>query len=216
MTNLQKEALLRMARDLSRGDPLIIAAVQAAIENPPRTTEEVGFYVSGDESDFENCFRKLCGLLDDSPWGSSAEDKYVREIFAEWVGPGRLAALPEEVERAFPDPGDEVDAGRAKRHFGAATRAVENAFHRAGAPLLSLDTGGGDTLIFVNVEPTVADRWRDVELGKTYDGDTLAVRSPMWSEFWEHLSSFSDDDLGELPEGVPGPRPLRSLETVVK
>jgi hypothetical protein len=225
MDELQKNALIRMAHDLSRGDTRIVAAARAAVEKPPRTTEEVGFYVSGDENDLENCFRMICGLIEESHWGSSAEDKYCAEIFEQWVGEGRLEELPAEAQHAFenleelhPHSLEDTDALRSelRAHFTAAVESIERAFEAIGQPLLSLDTGGGDTLFFVNVEPHVADKWRDVELGKSHDGDSLAIRSPMWPVLWEYLGYCTGDDLGEVPAGVAPLRPLQPLDEAMK
>lgn len=224
MDILQQKALLQLAHDLSRNDASVIATMKTAIANPPRTTEEVGYYVSGNENDFENCFRKLCGLLEETAYGSSVEDKYCTEIFEQWVGPGRLQQLPDVLSKAIPgyDTSDEPDcngpdSGEAnsaaianlRKYFPTVAREIETAFAAMGAPLLSLDTNGGDTLLFVNAESDVAERWRDVELGRTYDGGVLAVRSPMWHRFWDFLGYFLE--LRDPPGDLRPNRELRQL-----
>lgn len=217
MNTLQQKALLRLAHDLGRGEASVLAAMTVAIANPPRTTETVGFYVSGSENDFENCFRKLCALLEETAFGSSVEDKYCLEIFEQWVRPGRLQQLPEVLPKVIPGYGtfDETDPDAAcanlRKHFPTIAREIETAFAAMGAPLLSLDTDGGDTLLFVNAEPAVAERWRDVELGQTHDGGILAVRSPMWHTLWEYLGYAGFGEIGDPPEELPPNRELRQL-----
>jgi len=111
MTDRQKQALLALATDLSRGDAGLIAKVNAALANPPRTTEEVGYYVTEDNSDFENCTRKTVSVLSETPHAMSVEDKYVFEIFEQWTAPGRLAELPAAFRDMLPDWfGDEPEA----------------------------------------------------------------------------------------------------------
>jgi hypothetical protein len=215
MTPEQASALIDFATDFSRGNADIVASVKAAIASPPRTTEEVGYYLSGKENDFENCFRRAVALLE--PYTMSAEDKYVYEIFSLWVGedcllkvapPELVAAFPEflssseeEAEEAPPDSARAAEraAARIRSGYAAGVRALESAFDAAGFPLLSLDLGGGDTLVFVNVERRIADRWRGKVLGHTHEGTELGVRSPMWQAFWHHLDYALGSDLGPPP-----------------
>jgi hypothetical protein len=226
MNTLQQKALLRLAHDLGRGEASVLAAMTVAIANPPRTTETVGFYVSGKENDFENCFRKLCGLIEETEYGSSVEDKYCTEIFEQWVGPGRLQQLPQALSKAIPgyDTSEDPDSGgpdsgeanaeaiaNLHKYFPTVAREIEMAFAALGAPLLSLDTNGGDTLLFVNAEPDVAERWRDVELGRTHNGGILAIRSPMWHRFWDFLGYAGLFELGDPPEELRPDRELRQL-----
>jgi hypothetical protein len=211
VTPTQASALAAVAAELSRGDKRVIAKMKAALADPPRTTEEVGFYVSGDENAFENCFRKLASLLVGKPYAMSAEDKYIHELFEHWTGRGRLKALPEAFHSMLPGSGAEPAAARARLRKGFVTgvQAVEQAFEDLGAPLLSVDTGGGDTMLMVLATPETAARWRDVKLGETHDGIDLAVRSPMWDVLWAYLEYSSGVDLGRPPK-LPA-RPLRKL-----
>lgn len=222
MTERQKQALLALATDLSRGDADVIAKVQAAIDNPPRTTEEVGYYVSEKNNAFENCFRKLVSLLSETPYAMSIEDKYVYEIFALWTAPGRLDELPAAFRDIFPDwfgvepeAEDEDDAEEFRQALTAryveGVNAVEKSFEELGAPLLSFDTGSSDTMVFIQATPEVADRWRNVKLGESHDGEPLAVRSPMWDMLWANISYAADLDLEDPPGDLPSP-PLRDLE----
>jgi len=202
MTPEQAAALVALATDISDGDVDVVRQIQAAIRKPPRTTQEVGFYVSGKESDFELCFRHLVTLLDG--YTSSAEDNYVYEIFPQWFGPDRLlesppaelvAAFPEflaesaEEADAAPDSGQLVErlAARLVQRYAPAVFAVERAFENVGRPLLTFELGGGDTLVFVNVTPPVAERWRDKVLGHTHRGHPLGLRAPLWDAFWAHV-----------------------------
>src|SRR5690349_6740595 len=102
MDTLQQKALLRLAHDLSRGDAKLVRAMKAAIAKPPTTTEDVGFYVSGNENAFENCFRKLCGLLEDREHVIGVEDKYCFDIFEQWTEAGQLERLPASLFKAIP------------------------------------------------------------------------------------------------------------------
>ena len=218
MDALQQKALLRLAHDFSRSDQKVIRAVKAAIANPPHTTEEVGFYVSGDENDFENCFRKLCSLLEDHEHALGVEDKYCFDIFEQWVDAGVIEQLPAALFKAIPldetfgDSGPEEFAGNLRKYFPTAARELEAAFAVRGVPLLSLDTNGGDTLLFITPELEAAERWRDVELGQTHDGGILAVRSPMWQKFWRYIGYASGSKVGKPPADLPGDRPLRQLD----
>lgn len=214
MTPEQASALIDFATDFSRGNADLVASVKAALASPPRTTEEVGYYLSGKENDFENCFRRTVALLE--PYTTSAEDKYVYEIFSLWIGQDCLLKVaPPELAAAFPDflssneeeeeaPPDsaraaERAAARIRSGYAAGVRALESAFDTAGFPLLSFDLGGGDTLVFANVERRIADRWRGKVLGYTHDGTALGVRSPMWGAFWNHLDYALGLDLGSPP-----------------
>jgi hypothetical protein len=221
MDAAQKTALLRIAHDLSRGDQTLIAAMEAAIANPPSTTETVGYYLSGRETVFENCFRKLASLLSDTPHASSAEDKYIFEIFDQWAE--RLEALPEAFTKAFwfldagSDPGMSEDESQEKARkslradYVAGVRALEKAFADAGEPLLCVDTGGGDTILFLNATPEAAERWRNVKVGETYEGVPLGIRSPMWDAFWFHVDYASRLELGDPPGDLARPEPLREV-----
>lgn len=217
MDTLQQRALLRLAHDLSDSDQKVIRAMRAAIADPPRTTEEVGFYVSGNENDFENCFRKLCSLLEDHEHATGVEDKYCFDIFEQWVEAGQLAELPAALRKAIPldetfgDTGPEEFGGNLRKHFPTAAHELEAAFAGRGTPLISLDTSGGDTLLFITPGAEAAERWRDVELGQTHDGGTLAVRSPMWHKFWRYIGYSSGLKLGKPPADLPGNRALRQL-----
>ena len=217
MDTLQQTALLRLAHDLSRGDQKVIHAMKAAIADPPHTTEDVGFYVSGSENAFENCFRKLCSLLEDREHAVGVEDKYCFDIFEQWLDAGLLERLPTALLKAIPldetfgDAGPEEFAGNLRKFFPNAARELEAAFAGRGTPLLSLDTNGGDTLLFITPEPEAAERWRDVELGQTHDGGTLAVRSPMWHKFWRYIGYASGSKVGKPPADLPANRPLRQL-----
>lgn len=221
MTDRQKKALLAVASDLSRGDAGVIAKVEAALANPPRTTEEVGYYVTEKNTPFENCFRKLVSLLAETPYAMSVEDKYVYEILALWTAPGRLDQLPAAFRDMFPDwfgvepEAEDEDAAEETRqkltaNFVAGVSAVEKAFEATGEPLLSFDTGSSDTMVFIQATPEAADRWRNVKLGESHDGEPLAVRSPMWNVLWGNISYSADLDLGDPPDDLPSP-PLREL-----
>ena len=66
-------------------------------------------------------------------------------------------------------------------------------------------------MLFVQVTPDVAKRWRDTKLGETHDGVDLAVRSPMWDVVWANIDYAADLDLDDPPENLPS-RPLRTLK----
>jgi hypothetical protein len=223
MTPEQADALIQVAADFSRGNTEIVGAMRAAIAKPPRTKEEVGHYLSGNENDFENCFRCMVSLL--RPFTTSAEDKYVYEIFDQWFGEERIVRhAPPELVRLFPEflaseaeQRDEEDASpdsgqavkrateRVRRYYVEGVRAVERAFEEAGRPLLCFDKAGGDTLDFASVEPSVADRWRGKVLGHTYRGEELGIRAPMWDVFWHHVEYALGLELGAPPaELLPG------------
>jgi hypothetical protein len=71
-------------------------------------------------------------------------------------------------------------------------------------------TGSSDTMVFIQATPEVADRWRDVKLGESHDGEPLAVRSPMWDLLWANIGYAADLDLENPPEDLSSP-PLREL-----
>ena len=70
MTPEQAEQLVELARDMSGNDEALVGRVKLATAKPPRTKEEVGYYLSGRENDFENCFRYTISQL--TPYTSSA------------------------------------------------------------------------------------------------------------------------------------------------
>ena len=159
-------------------------------------------------------------LLAETPYAMSVEDKYVYEILALWTAPGRLDELPAAFRDIFPDwfgvepEADDEDAAEEFRQkltasFTAGVSAVEKAFEATGEPLLSLDTGSSDTMVFIQATPE-PDRWRDVKLGESHDGEPLAVRSPMWNVLWANISYSADLDLEDPPDDLPSP-PLREL-----
>jgi hypothetical protein len=74
---------------VSGGDDDLVRLVRLATVTPPRTDEEVGYYLVARENDFENCFRYTVSQLE--PYTTSAEDKYVHEIFGQWFGEGDLS-----------------------------------------------------------------------------------------------------------------------------
>ena len=234
MESLQKKALVEIAHDFSRGDAALIVQVEAAIRTPPRTTETVGYYLSGRETEFENCFRKLTSLLMQSPYASGAEDKESLWLFSQWIGPGRLTQFPSGYVDAIattpldpswhlPDADDDAYAAdrprweqQLLRTYGAGVMSLQAAFDAAGFPLLPIDLNGGDTLPFIHATPVAAARWRDVQIGETHSGEPLAIRSPMWAALWDHLAySLQCANVGDvLPDGIPAPPPLRALNAV--
>jgi len=195
----------------------VIAQMKAALENPPRTTEEVGYYVSGSNNPFENCFRKLASLLSKSPYAMTVEDKYVYELFEQWTAPGRLKKLPAAFREMLPEwfgvepeAEDDDQAAEAREQlrkgYVKGVQAVEKAFVDLGTPLLSFDTGGGDTMVFIQATPKVAQRWQDTKVGETHDGVPLAVRSPMWDVLWANIDYAADLELGDPPKKLPSRR----------
>ncbi len=225
MTPLQKNALIRLATDLSRGDKNVIQQIEKAIKTPPKTSKEVGYYLGGDENDFEICFRKMASLLSDSKFTTSAEDKYIYEIFSQWEA--RLGDMPNSIKEALPfifDESYDIDeldeeeikkeaVGRMQTHLLNGLNDIAKKFEKKSMPLLTIDTGGGDTLLFINVTSEVATLWRNVEIGRTHDDIPLAIRSPYWESFCQHLEYALgiDDQLSSLQFST---KPLRSLDHV--
>jgi hypothetical protein len=231
MNDAQKQALIELSKDFSRGDSRLVQQVETALAHPPRTTEEVGYYVSANNNVFENYFRKVASLLSSTPFATQAEDKYVYEIFDQWVAPGRLTALPQALKNAMPTLfATEVPAAlenekamvqwahtQLQAHFAEGVMAVEMAFEALGSPLLTIDTGGGDTLLFINVTPDAAKRWRDVEFGVSHEGVPLGVRSAMWGVFLDHFCyalglRFVDE--AQAPN-LPHQPPMRGLASAM-
>ncbi|MEM9998282.1 MAG: hypothetical protein AAF809_11325 [Bacteroidota bacterium] len=210
---LPAAALLHAAADLSRGNDALLRAVEAALASPPRTTEEVGFYITQYNTDAENVFRFFVSQLMQGGYTMAAEDKYQHEIFEQWE---EQIALPEALKRLLPEVFSEGDGWfdednyedyledrRAEVHAGyvEAVRAIEAAFAETGSPLVTLEIAGGDTLVFMAVPPAVAERWAGVVLARTHDGKPLGVRPPDWDTFWHHLGYATGFTDGPPPPG---------------
>lgn len=196
MNERQKEVLLKLASDLSRHDEKIISQMKNCLDSPPRTSEQVGFYLSGKESDFENCFRFLIKLIMNTPYCCSCEDKYALEVADLWLSKNGLVELPEVFLKMAPNyyelPMDGIKEENLdsylmscfESHFLNGVKAIEKQFWQLGTPLMSIEKGEGDTMVFVCVTPDMYKAWENVKLGKTYQETPLGLTAPNWYEFW--------------------------------
>ena len=182
-----EEALQKLADDLF---PDVADQVADAIVNPPRTTETVGFYLRGDESDFELAFRKTVTLSETCDHVWAFEDKYVHEMIATWqrnnvlpkkldpvitrvLDPFAKNSVFEEMEGSAPNANI---FSEIRRLYPDATAALEQAFADQGKALLSFDLSAGDTIYFVACDPDDAETWRDRQF---HDEPLLALRLPI-------------------------------------
>ncbi|MEM1055657.1 MAG: hypothetical protein AAGI52_09020 [Bacteroidota bacterium] len=213
---MHASAIRRFAADLSGGDPAVLAAADAALAQPPRTKEVVGFYLDGRETDEENVLRCVVSALMAHGHTTASEDKYQHEIFDQWSEqvtlPGEVIALLPEILDPATDMEEEqlddwdayVERRRAETRAGyvAAVRALEGAFEAAGTPLMMMDLAGGDTLVFLAPPPDVAQRWNGVRLATTYQGHPMGLRTPDWDAFWGCLDYATGLTEGDAPEGA--------------
>lgn len=167
-------------------------------DGPPRTTEEVGFYLGRDDTDQETRYRFMVSLLDRAGRILSAEDKYSHELLFDFT---KMFELPPAFTSTFDFLLDEsagaADSGAAFRTalaakvgagYVGAMQAVEAAFEARGERLRTLWTAGGDTLHFIAVAPEVADAWTSRPVAYTHRGEPLGLRPPTWGAFYHHLS----------------------------
>ncbi|MEM1117352.1 MAG: hypothetical protein AAF845_11600 [Bacteroidota bacterium] len=219
---MNPSALRQFAADLSDHDPAVLAAADAALAETPRTTEAVGFYVDGRETDEENVFRCVASALMTHGHTTAAEDKYQHEIFEPW---SELVTLPDELVAAFPEilgeddpPEDDGDweayaerrQAETRAAYVPAVRALEAVFADAGTPLMTLELAGGDTLVFLALPEAVAQRWSGVHLATTYRGHPMGLRPPDWDTFWHHLGYATGLVDGDPPEEATPPVAWRS------
>jgi len=201
---------LARALDIQQAD---LADLEASLASPPRTTEEVGFYVSTKNTDQENRYRMMVSRLSRAGRLLSEEDKYCHwllEKFAEHT------ELPPAFKDAFgplldPSQGPE-DSGAAvadltahiRDNYARGVHALERAFETQGQRLRTLWTAGGDTLYFVLVSPDVAEAWTNRVVAATHTGEPLGLRPPAWAAFYGHLG-YAIGLSGDAPEGLQMP-----------
>ena len=216
------EALLLFVSLVSGGNADVMAEMQSAIANPPTTPEEVGFYLSGDETEFELIFRKAVTELDNAGYLWAFEDKYINEMLDVWLQNKTLPkkAITKDMKTAmggfFPDFEDiEVTDELYEfmgREFAGAAEKVEQAFLKKGQRLLSIDIPLGDTLFFLLLPDQDAEKWRNVLFDVTADEQTLAIRDPMWLNYWEMIH-YALDIHQEYADPI-GLQPLPDLTNV--
>ena len=188
-----------LAHDLSGGDDALVAHVRQALENPPSTTEEVGYYGASGFPPAKNCFLFTITQLGKAGHLLSAEDKYVTELldlFAERV------ELPQAMKSWFPKRlgwNGDFDAlgltkathGRAASRFAAtyhrAMAELEGAFEAKGQALRLLQFHMGDTMPFILVDRPIAEKWSGVPICDDEDGRPLGLVRPDWERFFHHL-----------------------------
>ena len=194
--------LLELAADLSENDKATTAAMEKALAKPPRTTEEIGFYVGRRNNDFENCFRYMVTLISRLDGVLHyVEDKYAYQILEDFDD---AVGLPDSVRAIFPK-GRAPEQDEFDRGYLGAMKDLEQAYKDTGRVLLSIWLAGGDTIYFAPVKPEVAERWANRPLGKTHDGQYLGLREPAWDVFYQLMAyAFMWED-EEPPEGTSPP-----------
>ena len=203
MTANEKDKLIDLITDISRRDLTLINEMKQFLQKTSFTPEELGFYFAKDETHSLCYFYKLMSLMMNSKYASFAEDKYITEVFQQWVGPGRLKETPEgilKIQAMIQNAGELYDKGidpskiakdllkELKTHLPMITQNIEKLFEDEGYPILTLDQGFGDTIVFIHVDQKTADKWRGVSFGFSKDGHEFGVRSANWERFWQHLS----------------------------
>jgi hypothetical protein len=211
MTSRSEDPIIALARDLSGGDPQIIAQARRFVDEPPTTIEEIGFYGCQNAAAEARTFLGVVAALAGVGHLYSIEDKYTPEIIARWIDDEVLVldALPPPARSVFstladceyPDLDEEEHSSlyeRLMRNFAQATRAFEDQLAGSGKALLSIDATDGDTMFFAVVTADVAVRWQNKAFAVRSDGYRPGVRPAMWDRFWVHLSYALDfDDLDE-------------------
>ncbi len=194
------EALPELAHDLCEGDAELVARVRAAVDSPPSTLEEVGFFGTRGFPPEKNCFLFLITQLGRAGRLISAEDKYTAHLldtFAEHVGmpPAMRSWRPKnygwnkDYAALGLDPKLHRRAqARYEATFDAVVGAFEAGYEAKGTPLRMLQFHMGDTLPFLTVSPEVAERWTDVVVARDEQGRPLGLTRPDWKRFFHHVA----------------------------
>jgi hypothetical protein len=190
--------LLEFATDF--GNAEIVEALKGALERPPQTVEEIGFYPGSDDTPGERCFRFVVSRLIDAELVVSVEDKYVMWVFEDFA---EQVELPDSVTSLFAfaldddaeglaegsEPADREElASKISGGYLAAMDDLESAYMQAGLRLRVIDTGGGNTRIFAAVSAVYDEKWCDVAVVETHDGDELGLTPVRWMDFAEDLT----------------------------
>lgn len=205
LPKVQSDLFLSFARDVSGGDPDIMAQTQALIDKPPTTVKTIGFYGLEDAPAPERTLRGIISILDDRAFLLGVEDKYVYELpfvleqlgWADGAQDPNLDVLGRLVDIFGADQtlgDDDWQAFRA--HFVVHVSAVEASVRRAGRELLSLQLPLGDTIYMWAPSPDVAETWRNrpLYLGlNTLQLSTdklviMAVTEPAWQDYWAFMT----------------------------
>lgn len=160
-----------------KDDEELQARVQERLHNPPRTVEEIGFYLGANDNPFERTFRYAVSQLDQAGSLMACEDKYSPELFELFR---RHIELPERA-------GTIISPSLAPEDYLPLFREIEARFARAGTPLCTLWTGGGDHLYFAAVLADGLDRWLNRVIGHTHAGEPLGLCQPRWDVLFDHL-----------------------------
>ena len=179
--------------------PESLEKIASLIINPPRTREEVGFYLSGDESDFELTFRAAISEFSKRENVWQFEDKYVHEMIGTWVDAGvipkklpdpvRFALDPFAKNSVFADDDDSSPNANVftvlRDAFPVAVAALERVFADQNQALLSFVLGPqGDTVYFAVVDEDFAIKWANTKLN--HDPE-MGIAQPDWKRYWNFL-----------------------------
>ncbi|MEM6532931.1 MAG: hypothetical protein AAF654_09915 [Myxococcota bacterium] len=188
---LDAPRLVEFAADV--GDSALSSELDFALRCPPTTPQDTGFYGSQNNPPLENCFRFLVSELQSRGLLMASEDKYSLETLERF---GEHIELPGLARELFPfyfddayDPSEDraPDGAGLKERLPELFQAIEQAFVYRGLKLLSIELAGGDHVHFIALEPTVAERWRNVSLAQTRNHHHLGLRDPDWYRYSLHL-----------------------------
>lgn len=202
------DPILELVADLAPGEADLLATAKRLIEEPPEHLESIGFYGMERKAPRVRSFLGVVTLLVDTGIVDAMEDKYILELIPYWVQEKELFRaedLPAEAQVAFgwlfatelPDKPSPSWQAEVRNSYATAVGQIEQLIAANGKVLLSLDATAGDTMMFIQVAPQVAERWRDRALVE-FDGYRAGFRSPMWDRLWWFLLYSTRGYLGDL------------------
>ena len=198
MAALDAPHLIEFAHDL--GGDEARGVVERALQSPPTSVEEVGFYGAENNPPLENCLRILVAKLDEREVLMASEDKYLGELFPQFeehitLPRALIDLLPFWLDPIYDWEQDGSDPGVQERLYlklneglNEALQALDSSFRDTNKALLTFELDGGDHLYFAALTPNLAMKWTGVALARNGRGRPLGLRTPDWSAFADHLS----------------------------
>jgi hypothetical protein len=192
--------LMAFASDLSGDNADVLAATAAVIATPPTTVETIGFYGAANWPARTRTYLGVVTVLARQKLIEEIEDKETWEQIGRWQTAGLIdvEALPPSGRGVFEPMAkarfeeDAVKQAAYRRfvldNYAQATRDLEDQIARGGKRLMSLDATSGDTMFFIRLSPSVAERWQERAFSD-HEGYRAGLRQPMWDRFWDHLGA---------------------------
>ncbi len=190
LTDQQTTLIHNLARDISNADTKVFHQVETMVKSPPSlTTEALGFYPRGDESEFERVLRATIFTLSEK-YLHCFEDKYINEALSDLVERNIIrkdwisGQAYEVIDNLANGNCDNISA----MQLNSTLAEIETALSQMGNALCSFDLSGGDTMYFFILSKEKGGHWCNVELTSPGDPLSLSVRSADWELFIASLS----------------------------